>query len=62
VAYEPNNGQPTAGYQCWLGKIAIEIEFSLAPLTCRTSGLAEISNFIVFRMPLQSVAPLKAEG
>ena len=44
------------------GRIAIEIEASLLPLTCSTNGLAEISYFMVLRMPSQSVAPLKAVG
>ena len=33
---------------------------SLVPLICSTNGLAEISYFMVLRMPSQSVAPLKA--
>jgi hypothetical protein len=44
------------------GKIAIDTEFSLVPLTCSTNGLAPISYFMVLRMPSQSVAPLKALG
>ena len=44
------------------GRIATEIEFSLVPLTCSTKGLAESSYFMVFRMPSQSVAPLKPLG
>ena len=45
-----------------VGRIAIEIAFSLVPLIWSTNGLAERSNFTVFRMPSQSVAPLKALG
>src|SRR5487761_1967534 len=44
------------------GRIAIETEFCLIPLTCSTNGRAEISYFIVLRMPSQSVAPLNAFG
>ena len=44
------------------GRIAIDTESSLAPLICSTNGLAEISYFMVLRMPSQSVAPLKAFG
>src|SRR5258707_3401643 len=45
-----------------VGRIAIEIELSLVPLTCSTNGLAESSYFMVLRMPSQSVAPLNAFG
>src|SRR5262245_53113935 len=38
------------------GRIAIEIESSLVPLTCTTNGAAESSNLTVLRMPSQSVA------
>src|SRR3979409_1557891 len=44
------------------GRIAIDTESSLVPLTCSTNGLAPISYFMVLRMPPQSVAPLKAFG
>src|SRR5260221_9251478 len=44
------------------GRIATDTESSLVPLTCSTNGLAEISYFMVLRMPSQSVAPLKAFG
>src|SRR6185369_14227341 len=44
------------------GRIAIEIESSLVPLTCTKNGAAESSNLTVLRMPSQSVAPLKALG
>src|ERR1700680_2627150 len=44
------------------GRIAIDTESSLVPLTCSTNGLAPISYFMVLRMPSQSVAPLKAFG
>ena len=53
---------------CWSifayseGRIAIEIELSLDPDTCRTNGLDESSYFMVLRMPSQSVAPLNAFG
>jgi hypothetical protein len=41
---------------------AIETAFSLMPLTCSTKGLADSSNFMVLRMPSQSVAPLNADN
>ena len=44
------------------GRIATDIEFSLVPLIWSTKGLAEISYFMVLRMPSQSVAPLKPFG
>ena len=44
------------------GRIAIEIDTSLAPETWSRRGLAASSYFIVLRMPSQSVAPLKALG
>jgi len=44
------------------GRIATDTASSLVPLTCSTNGLAEISYFMVLRMPSQSVAPLKAFG
>src|SRR5579871_1296920 len=44
------------------GKIAIEIDSSLAPEICSTKGVAPSSYFMVLRMPSQSVAPLKPLG
>jgi hypothetical protein len=51
---------PDGGYSA--GRIATEIASSLVPLICSTNGLAASSNFMVLRMPSQSVAPLKAFG
>src|SRR6185437_1205889 len=44
------------------GRIATDKALSLAPLISSTNGLAEISYFMVLRIPSQSVAPLKPLG
>lgn len=53
--------QTTASAYC-AGRIAIDSEFSLAPLIWTTKGCADSSYFTDLRMPAQSVAPLKATG
>src|SRR5712671_1063125 len=49
-------------YFSFTGRTAIEIESSLAPLTCSTNDPSDSSNLRVLRMPSQSVAPLVALG